>query len=162
MSAAHWSCQSKSDANVWKSHLRWELLERNLGPLETVKLDELQLVRRWLFSNRKGLESPFFARSERLRINTSTQCLHRSMPICGGRSSRKWTLRDGSAIQLTNEPTDVNAAALGRTLAWFDQTRQLTEEVGALRELAFTAQRSDCLQRLANRPHCGDRGERGY
>src|SRR5688572_9203575 len=41
----------KSDANVWKSHLRWDLLEQNLGERSTIDLAELELVRRWMYSN---------------------------------------------------------------------------------------------------------------
>jgi len=126
--------QSKSDANYWKAHLRWELLERNLGPLETINIEELQLVRRWLFSNRKGLEWTFFAPLRTLinqYIDAVFTAQHNDLQ---NTFIEKIELTREQCIALVNMPTDARAAALGRTLAWFDQTRQLGAEVAAVRD----------------------------
>nr|MBA3484142.1 hypothetical protein [Pirellulales bacterium] len=127
--------QSKSDAKIWKSHLRWELLVRNLGDLEAVNLHEIQLVRRWLFSNRRGLESPFFAQLRTLTDHYVDAVFTLQQKDLRRTFAEKIELARTQCIELTGLPTDTSAAALGRTLAWFDQTRQLTAELAALREL---------------------------
>ena len=127
---------SKSDANVWKSHLRWELLEQNLGPRSTVNLSELEVVRRWMYSNRPGLESPFFA-PLRARMDA-----YLDAAFTFSHTDLRATFNDNVLLvrrqcaALAEDPSDANAAALGRTLGWFERTGQLASEVAALRALA--------------------------
>lgn len=122
-------------AVAWKQYLHWELLERNLGELESVNLAEVGLVRRWLYSNQKGLESPFF-RELRLLVDAyydaafslAADDLHASFrqQVAAARSQ-------GQA--LLESPSDSNAVAIGQTLGWFARTGQLTSEVDELRRL---------------------------
>ncbi len=122
-------------ATAWKNHLRWPLLTRNLGEASSVDVDELALVRRWLYSNREGLEYEFFAE---LRERADA---HLDAAVTFAHNDLEESFRQNVHLvrqqlqDLAAESNDANAAALGRTLGWFAQTRQLDEEVAASREL---------------------------
>jgi hypothetical protein len=125
----------KSDANVWKTLLRWDLLERNLGPRSTVNLQELQLVRRWMYSNRAGLESPFFAPLRAAMDEHLDAAFTFSHADLRSAFEEHTALARRQILTLRAEPTDANAAALGRTLGWLERTRQLPAEVAQARSL---------------------------
>ena len=126
--------QGEVYATAWKTHLRWHLLEKNLGSLESVQLDEVRLVRRWMYSNRKGTEYPLFAA---LRENMdeyldavftfSHEDLHNDY-------LKQVALARKQSLVLSLDPNHANAVALGRTLGWFEQTGQLRETTAAVRE----------------------------
>jgi len=123
-------------ADNWKSYLHWELLERNLGPSSTVNRTELELVRRWLYSNRRGLETPFFAQL-RQRIDAHLDAVF-SFSHADLRATfvENVALARRQCLALAEDPSDSNAAELGRTLGWFERTRQLAAEVAKVRSLA--------------------------
>lgn len=119
----------------WKAHLRWEMLERNLGPAETVRLAELEEVRRWMYSNRKGLESPFFA-PLRTTVDAYLDAAYvASQPDLPARFQEQVALARQQCGELADAPTDARAAALARTLGWFQRTGQLAAEASAVRSL---------------------------
>lgn len=122
-------------ASAWKAHLRWELLERNLGAPESINVAELEVVRRWLYSNRAGLEGPFFA-PLRAAID---EYLDAAYTVTRADLRREYAehleLARQQIVALAHEPTDPHAAALGRTLGWFERTRQLPEERTALEKM---------------------------
>jgi hypothetical protein len=124
-----------ADAAYWKAHLRWDLLERNLGPRATVNLSELETVRRWMYSNRKGLESPFFAPLRKSMDAYLDAALTFSYPDFRAEFNDKVALARRQCQALAEDPSDANAAALGQTLGWFEQTGQLASEVAAVRAL---------------------------
>jgi len=140
--------ESKACANAWKQCLRWELLERNLGPAPTVKLNELEVVRRWMYSNRPGLESPFFA-ALRTRMDDYLDAAYTIMlPDLQRTFVNNVALARAQSALLIQHPSDANAAALGRTLGWFERTRQLAVEIEALKSLVS---RPNCQILLSNR-----------
>lgn len=122
-------------ADAWKNHLRWPLLLQNLGDLEEVNPEQLALVRRWMFSNREGLEYPFFA-----ELRTTTEA-HLDAVLTFSEPDLERAYREQLAVArrqiqaLSSEPNDANAAALGRTLGWMQRSRQLEEEVAQVRRL---------------------------
>jgi hypothetical protein len=124
-----------ADAAGWKAHLRWELLERNLGSPETIDVSELAVVRRWMYSNRAGLEGAFFA-----PLRTAMdEYLDAAYTVTRADLQNEFVKHVELARQqctvLAYEPSDPNGAALGRTLGWFERTRQLAEERTALEKL---------------------------
>lgn len=123
-------------AQAWKDHLRWPYLTDNLGESSTVNLDELAKVRRWLYSNREGLEYPFFAElRKRIDAHLDAAYVATHSNLEAAFVERVAQVRN-ELNALRSEPNDQNAAALGRTLGWFERTRQLTDEVATTRELA--------------------------
>jgi len=120
-------------ADAWKTYLHWHLLEKNLGARETVNLDELAVVRRWLYSNKKGLEYPFFA-ALRKKIDEHLDAVFTfSHPDLHATFLEKVDELQTRYHALREHPTEINAAALGRTLGWFERTRQLPKETAAIR-----------------------------
>jgi hypothetical protein len=118
----------------WKSHLRWELLERNLHSMK-FDLVELELVRRWMFSNREGLEGPFFGELRRrmdLHLDAAYTFSHEDLQAT---FVEKVATARQQCLALAEDSGDVNAVALGRTLGWFERTGQLSEETQAIRSL---------------------------
>jgi hypothetical protein len=132
---AAFDSQGMTYAEPWKEHLRWSLLERNLGPLNTINLAEIELARRWMYSNRKGIELPFFTK---LRVATDAY-LDAAFTLWQPDLQTQFVEHVGLARQqvqyLLVNPTDANAAALGRTLGWLERTKQLPSEVAELRRL---------------------------
>jgi hypothetical protein len=132
---AAFDSQGMTYAEPWKEHLRWSLLERNLGPLNTINLAEIELARRWMYSNRKGIELPFFAK---LRVATDAY-LDAAFTLWQPDLQTQFVEHVGLARQQVQDllvnPTDANAAALGRTLGWLERTKQLPTEVAELRRL---------------------------
>jgi hypothetical protein len=124
-----------ADAVGWKAHLRWELLERNLGAPETIDVGELEVVRRWMYSNRAGLEGPFFA-PQRAAMDEYLDAAYTATRADLRREfDEHVALARQQLAALAYEPTDPNAAALGHTLGWFERTRQLADERAALQAL---------------------------
>ena len=127
--------QGADYARAWKDHLRWPLLTGNLGDADAMNVDELALVRRWLYSNREGLEYDFFA-----QLRTRVEA-HLDAAVAFTDDDLEATFRQKVALlreqlrALAIENTDTNAAAVGRTLGWLEQVRQLEDEVVATREL---------------------------
>ncbi len=119
---------------AWKTHLRWDLLERNLGTIPSVKVAELREVRRWLYSNRKGLETAYFADLRRSMDEYLDAAETFSQDDLQATFYDKLAQARALCRKLDEEPSDVNAAALGRVLGWFEQTRQLSEETAAVRK----------------------------
>ena len=126
---------SKLDANIWKSHLRWELLERNLGDRSTVNLSELELVRRWMYSNRQGLESPFFAPLRQAMDEYLDAAFTFAQDDLQAAFNDQAALARRQIAALVADPSDAHAAALGRTLGWFERTGQLAADVEETRSL---------------------------
>jgi hypothetical protein len=122
-------------ARAWKEHLRWELLERNLGPLETVNVAELTVVRRWMYSNREGLEWEFFAPLRAAVDEYLDAAFTLSHADLRGEYAAQLSQLRQLVTALAVEPTDANAAALGRALGWFERTRQLTVETAEVKRL---------------------------
>ncbi|MGI9427898.1 MAG: hypothetical protein ACR2NM_04530 [Bythopirellula sp.] len=122
-------------AAAWKQHLRWPLLTSNLGSPAEVDLSELALVRRWLYSNRKGLEYPFFAEL-RKRSDAHLDAVYTfSHPNLAAEFHRQVQILREQIITLADDPSDAHAAALGRTLGWFERSQQLEPETAAARKL---------------------------
>lgn len=131
--AAALEAQGSAYADPWKEHLRWSLLEKNLVPLADINLAEIELARRWMYSNRKGMELPFYAN---LREKTDAY-LDAAYTLTQSDLQQQFNAQVVIARQqisdLLDNPTDAKAAALGRTLGWLEQTQQLNAEVAALR-----------------------------
>ena len=127
------------EARAWKSHLRWHLLEENLhsmsvNPRES-KLGELELVRRWMFSNREGLEGPLFAElRERMdaHLDAAFAFSHDDLRAT---FTEKVALARQQCQAIAEQPSDANAVALGRTLGWLQRTGQLTGQIDEVRSL---------------------------
>ena len=124
------------DARYWRKHLRWHLLEKNLGPRETVNLSELELVRRWMYSNRPGLEGPFFAKVRELMDAHLDAAYTFAQEDIYLQFKEKVALAREQCARFEENPTEAHGAALGRTLGWLERTRQLADEVAAVREQA--------------------------
>ena len=124
------------DAQYWKKHLRWHLLEKNLGSRETIDIDELALVRRWMYSNRPGLEGPFFEKLRPLMDAYLDAAYTHAQTDLFTQFKDKVALARQQCQLLEYEPTDAHAAALGRTVGWLERTRQLPEEVAEVRARA--------------------------
>ncbi|MEQ8208284.1 MAG: hypothetical protein RH917_00510 [Lacipirellulaceae bacterium] len=122
-------------ADAWKRHLQWPLLMRNLGEPQEIEYSELALVRRWLYSNRKGLEYPFFAelrQSMDAHLDAAYACSH---PTLEAEFHRRVADTREHLETLAADPSDRNTAALARTLGWLDRCRQLPELTAATRRL---------------------------
>lgn len=120
---------------AWKNHLRWQLLTRNLGSPSSINFDELALVRRWLYSNRKGLEYPFFAQlREKTDAHLDAAFAFTRHDLESEFRSHVLTARE-QLQEFALEPNDERVAALGRTLGWFDRTHQLADETIKIRSL---------------------------
>lgn len=123
-----------NEAAGWREHLHWHLLEPNLRSSE-YDYDELALVRRWLYSNRAGLEGPVFAEvRERMDAHLSAAFTFNQADLQQA-FVEKVELARTQLAAIAAEPSDKNAVALGRTLGWLEQTRQLPAEVAAIRRL---------------------------
>ncbi len=126
--------ESEDYAQAWKSHLRWSLLKSNLGPVAEVNLDELQLVRRWLYSNREGLESELF-KQLRSRLDAYLDAVYALQhPNLKSAFDENVALVRQQCQDFERDPSDRQAEALGRTLGWFEQTAQLAEEIAMVRK----------------------------
>ncbi len=136
-----------SDAAYWKKHLHWHLLEKNLVEVdaedprlsEKLNVREIALVRRWLFSNRPGLEGPFFAKLRPLVDAYLDVVFTHAQEDLPARFKEKIALARQQCQLLQCDPSDTHAAALGRTCGWFEQTRQLPQEVAEVRARASYA-----------------------
>jgi hypothetical protein len=122
-------------ARAWKEHLRWELLERNLRPLDSVDVAELAVVRRWMYSNREGLEWEFFAPLRAAMDQYLDAAFTLSHADLRGEYAAQLSQLRQQIAALAAVPNDANAAALGRTLGWFERTRQLPNEVSEVKRL---------------------------
>lgn len=127
--------QGNGLAGPWKEHFRWQLLEKNLGPLDQINLAEIELARRWMYSNRKGTELPFFARLRELTDLYLDAAYTLSQEDLQQQFSERVHLARQQIADLVADPTDANGAALGRTLGWFERTGQLMAEVEQLRAM---------------------------
>jgi hypothetical protein len=127
--------QGMTYAEPWKEHLRWAMLERNLGSLNTINLAEIELSRRWMYSNRKGIEFPFFAKLRTLTDAYLDSAYTFSQPDLQAQFVEHVGLARQQVQDLMVNPTDSSAAALGRTLGWLERTKQLPTEVAQLRRL---------------------------
>jgi hypothetical protein len=123
-----------SEAADWKAHLHWELLKANLHSMST-NLAELQLVRRWLYSNRKGLEDPLFAELRRRMDAHLDAAFTFSYDDLQAAYAEHAALARRQCLALADDPSDAHAAALGRTLGWLERTGQLPDEVAQIRIL---------------------------
>lgn len=122
-------------ASAWKQHLRWPLLTSNLGEPHEIEYSELALVHRWLYSNRKGLEYPFFAELRQrmdAHLDAAYSCSH---PALEAEFQRRVADARQQLDTLATDPSDRHAAALARTLGWLERTRQLPEITAATRRL---------------------------
>lgn len=122
-----------SEAEEWKAHLRWGLLERAVRAPLPGSYDDLALVRRWMYSNKPGLESERFAVLRRLvdeHLDAVLAFSEEDLPLAFRRNALEAArLSD----RLEDDPSEETAAELGRLLGWFDRVRQLPEEVAAAR-----------------------------
>ncbi len=125
--------QGPEYAEPWKSHFYWDHLEKNLGSLDSINVSEIELSRRWMYSNRKGTEYPFFAGLRSAMdayLDAATTLSH---PDLQGEFIIKVALARQQSQALFADPSDANSAALARTLGWLEQTGQLAAETAALR-----------------------------
>ncbi|MCA9229502.1 MAG: hypothetical protein KDA57_02530 [Planctomycetales bacterium] len=123
-----------SEQAAWREHLRWRLLEENLQSREA-RYEELAIVRRWLYSNREGLEGPVFAEL-RTKMDAHLDAAYTfEQANLQSAFEEKVALAREELRAIAAEPTDERAVDLARTLGWFEQTGQLTEEVAAIRSL---------------------------
>ena len=127
--------QGPEYAEPWKQHVRWALLEKNLVPLSEINLAEIELARRWMFSNRKGMELPFYAKLRDCTAAYVDAAYTLSQRDLQAQFVEQVNKAREQVIALQANPTDANAAALGRTLGWFERTRQLPTETAELRAL---------------------------
>ena len=115
---AAFAAMDPNEAQAWKEHLRWHLLEPNLQSV-SVNLAELELVHRWMYSNRKGLEGPLFAdlrKSMDAFLDAAFTFSYTDLPaayaeqvVCGSPAM------PGAG----RDPSDANAAAsVGRWAGW--------------------------------------------
>ncbi len=126
-------------AAAWKKHLRWHLLSSNLGPVSQTDASELAVVRRWLYSNRKGLEYPFFAKLRECIDAHLDAAVTFTQPALESEFLQHVETARVQLTTLAKEPNDANAAKLGHTLGWFEQTGQLTNETAQVRQLLSKA-----------------------
>ena len=137
----------------WKDLFHWDLLEKNLVPGVAVKLQELELVRRWMYSNRKGTESEFF-RPIREAIDAHLDAAFTfSHPDLKATFLEKVEAAKAQCRALVSNPVDANGVVLGQTLGWFERTRQLGDVVSSLRSRLSYANTSltvsdDFIQRV--------------
>ncbi|MDZ4656844.1 MAG: hypothetical protein SH868_04615 [Bythopirellula sp.] len=127
--------QGSAYADPWKEHLRWALLEKNLVPLDAIILAEIELARRWMYSNRKGMELPFYAKVREKTDAYLDAAYTLSLPNLENKFVEHVQLARQQIAELIDNPTDAEAAALGRTLGWLERTRQIPTETAALRAL---------------------------
>lgn len=127
--------QGADYAQPWKNHFRWDVLTKNMASLDEVDVSEIALARRWMYSNRKGTEHPLFAELRTLADEYLDAAYCLSKADLQGEFREKIALARQQCRALAADPSDQNAAALGRTLGWFERTRQLPDEVAALRTM---------------------------
>lgn len=127
--------QGPGYAEPWKNHFHWDQLKRNLGSLASVNVSEIELSRRWMYSNRKGTEYPFFAELRSVTDAYLDAAYTLSHPNLHGEFLEKVALAREQSQALWADPSDANAAALGRTLGWLERTRQLPVETAELRSV---------------------------
>ncbi len=122
-----------SEAADWKAHLRWGLLEESVRAPLPGRQEDLALVRRWMYSNKPGLESERFAELRRLvdeHLDAVTAFSEPDLPS----AVREKAARAAQLSRLLEaEPSEETAAELGRLLGWFDRVGQLANEVSAAR-----------------------------
>ncbi|QDT00354.1 hypothetical protein [Adhaeretor mobilis] len=127
--------QGDAYAAAWKNHLHWPLLVSNLGEPSETNLDQLALVRRWLYSNREGLEYPFFSQL-REKLDAHLDAVYTfSEPNLQAEHQRRLVVLRQQLLELVNDPSDRNASALGRTLGWFKKTKQTPEKISRVHSL---------------------------
>jgi hypothetical protein len=120
------------EAEAWKTHLHWHLLEKNLQSMKA-NLGELELARRWMFSNRKGLEGPLFAElRERMDAHLDAAFTF-SQDDLRTEFAEKVVLARRQCVAIAEQPSDAHAVALGRTLGWLGRTGQLPNEIAEVR-----------------------------
>ena len=125
-------------AEAWKKLLRWPLLTSNLGSPSEINYAELALVRRWLFSNNEGLEYPFFAplrKTMESHLDAAFALTHLDLQAD---FRQQVAMARQQILALPADPSDARAAALGRTLGWFERTKQLPSETATVRALLST------------------------
>lgn len=122
------------ESRAWKTHLHWHLLENNLHSM-SVNLDELQLVRRWMFSNREGIEGPLFAELRKRMDAHLDAAFTFAQDDLQTQFAEKVALARRQCQAIAEQPSDANAVALGRTLGWLERAGQLTDEVAEARSL---------------------------
>ncbi|MEM9352668.1 MAG: hypothetical protein AAGA92_06625 [Planctomycetota bacterium] len=122
-----------SEAADWKAHLRWGLLEEAARAPLPGRLDDLALVRRWMYSNKPGLESERFADLRRLVDEHLDAVTAFSEADLQSAVRQNAATAAGLSKMLEESPSETTAAELGRLLGWFDRVRQLPEETAAAR-----------------------------
>lgn len=131
---AAFDAMDPDEAQAWKSHLHWHLLLKNLHSMQ-VNLSELELARRWMFSNRAGLEGPLFAElRERMdeHLDAAFTFSHDTLRVT---FAEKIALARQQCEAIAEDPSDAHAVALGQTLGWLERTGQLSDEIGDVRSL---------------------------
>jgi len=127
--------QGEAYAAAWKQHLRWPLLVSNLGSPSEIDVEELALVRRWLYSNRQGLEYPFFAELRKRTDAHLDAAFTLTRPNLEQQFKHQVAMARLQLQALTAQPSDPQAAALGRTLGWLERTQQLPAEIAQVKQL---------------------------
>ena len=122
------------ETQAWKSHLHWHFLEENLHSMN-VNLGELELVRRWMFSNREGLEGLLFAEVRKRMDAHLDAAFAFSHDDLQATFAEKVALARQQCQAIVEDPSDANAVALGRTLGWMQRTGQLHDEIAEVRSL---------------------------
>lgn len=125
--------QGPEYADPWKNHFHWDMLKGNLGSIDSIDVSQIELSRRWMYSNRKGTEYPFFADLRSATDAYLDAAYTLSHSDLQSEFLAKVALAREQSQALWEDPSDSNAAALGRTLGWLEKTRQLTAETAALR-----------------------------
>lgn len=128
------------EAEDWRQHLHWHLLTGKLDSRPVsyqgqASYKELALVRRWLYSNRPGLEGPIFA-DLRVKMDAHLDAAFTfSQDELQNQYLAKLELAREQLRAIANDPSDKTAVAMGRTLDWFAKTGQLAGEVEEIRTL---------------------------
>jgi len=120
-------------AQQWKQHLRWNLLEKSVELPLPGNLEELALVRRWLYSNKPGIESARFAELRRLVDAHLDAVLAFSYDDLRSEASQSAVMAAELCRRLEASPNELDASALGKLLGWFEKVRQFPDEVARVR-----------------------------
>ncbi|MCA9261914.1 MAG: hypothetical protein KDA61_22005, partial [Planctomycetales bacterium] len=129
--------QGDAYANAWKTHLRWSGLADSFVDAPDIDYDRLALFRRWLFSNRKGIEYPQFAEIRSVIDDYLDAVYVQQHPALQEEFETRVAKARRQIAELAQNPDDRHASELARTLGWFTRTGQLKSESQTLRKLLF-------------------------
>lgn len=121
-------------AETWKTYLHWDLLAPNLKEGYLGDFQKIALVRRWLYSNQEGLESAFFAKIRRTIDEHLDAVFTFGIADFKAEFVKQLSQLRLECDALVKLPSEENGVAFGRTLGFFERTRQLAAETNYLRK----------------------------